>query len=151
ARTIATKLVDRAEAWTLAQLRDKLRYHIDRADPQAKRRRYRKAVTDRGVWLYANDDGTANLTGVNLPPHRAAAALDRLDRLARAARRDGDPRTLPQLRADAFTDLHTGTPFQLSPTTDPITAHADTEAQPKPEPHQPEPENPNQPRQPEPD
>jgi len=28
ARTVAAKLVDRAEAWTLAQLRDKLRYHM---------------------------------------------------------------------------------------------------------------------------
>jgi Domain of unknown function DUF222. len=150
AAAVAAKLVDRAEGWTLAQLRDKLRYHIDRADPAAKRRRYRKAVTERGVWLQANDDGTATLAGANLPPHRAAAAFDRLDQLARAARRDGDPRTLSQLRADAFTDLLTGTPFHITPTTDPITADADA-AYPRCEPDLLPPDPPRHPAGPAPD
>ena len=127
ARSVAAKLVDRAARWTLGQLRDKLRYHIDRADPGAQRRRYRRAVAERGVWLRGNDDGTSNLSGVNLAPHRAAAAFDRIDRLARAARRDGDGRNLSQLRADAFTDLLSGVPFQLAPSTDPITAEADAQ------------------------
>ena len=43
-----------------------------------------------------------------------------------AARCAGDARTITQLRADAFTDLLTGTPFALAPSVDPLTAEADT-------------------------
>ncbi len=86
AQRIVAKLLVKAEDLTVGELRERLRYHIDRADPQAKRRRYRRGVAGRGVWLRGNEDGTANLAGVNLPPHRAAAAFDRVDRLARSAR-----------------------------------------------------------------
>src|SRR5262249_37191358 len=43
-----------------------------------------------------------------LPVERVAAAMERLDALARAARNDGDSRTMDQLRADAFLDLLEG-------------------------------------------
>ncbi len=70
-------------------------------------------------------DGTACLSGYNLPTDKALAAYDRLNRLARAAKSAGDARTLAQLRADAQLDLLAGIPFQLSPTIDPVTADAD--------------------------
>ena len=122
---IATRLLPKARTWTLTELRASLRYHVDKADPTAARRRYRRKVAEREVWFQADRDGTATLHAQGLAPHRAAAAYDRIDRIARAARACGDVRTLPQLRADALCDVLAGVPFQLSPSTDPLTAQAD--------------------------
>jgi hypothetical protein len=54
-------------------------------------------------------DGTAHLLGLDLPPHRVAAITRRINRIARSLRRDGDERSMDQLRADIFTDLLQGT------------------------------------------
>lgn len=84
-------------------------------------------MTERNVWLREHEDGTAILAGSHLPPHRAGAAYDPVDRLARAARAEGDARTLSQLRADAMLDLLTGLPFTVAPSVDPLTAEGDAE------------------------
>jgi hypothetical protein len=128
ARQIVDRLIDRARGQTLAQLRDALRYHVKKADPALAKRRHRHAVAARRVWVNLDDDGTANLTGTGLPPDRTAAAYDRLDRLARAARTGGDQRNLEQLRADALLDLVTGHPFAHHPHHDPVTRAADQQA-----------------------
>ncbi len=125
ARVIAVRLLPKAVTWTLSELRAALRYHVDRADPDSARRRYHKGEVTRDVTLRANLDGTACLVGQGLAPHKAAAGFDRLDRIARAARADGDVRTLAQLRCDAMADILAGIPFQLHPTADPVTAAAD--------------------------
>jgi len=125
-RWIVDRLLPKAPGWTLAELRERLRYHVQRRAPQAARRRYRQRVVERDVRLRPEPDGTASLAGVGLPAHRAAAAFDRIDRLARAARAAGDPRTLSQLRGDAFTDLLAGVPFPISPTVDGLTADAES-------------------------
>jgi hypothetical protein len=129
ARRIAARLLDRAARWTLAELRERLRYHVRKACPDAPRREYQKGVVDRDVTLRGNHDGTANLSGLRLPPHKAAAGFDRLDRLARSARALGDPRNLAQLRCDAFADILCGIPFQIVPSVDPVTAQADAAAE----------------------
>jgi hypothetical protein len=49
--------------------------------------------------------------------------------LARAAKADGDGRTLPQLRADTYLDLLTGIAFATRPSRDPLTETADTNAE----------------------
>src|SRR4029453_5483662 len=128
ARRIATDTLARAEGWTSAELRDRLRYRAQRADPDLARRRYRASVADRRAAINLDCDGTAQLNGVNLPVDRAAAAEDRLNCLARAAKADGDSRTIGQLRADAMLDLITGIAFRLRPTNDPYTTDADTQA-----------------------
>jgi Domain of unknown function (DUF222) len=125
ARAVADRLLDRADRWTLAQLRDRLRYHVERANPADAKDRYQRRVVDRDVSVRPGVHGTACLSGYNLPTDKALAAYDRLDRLARAAKSAGDERTLAQLRADAHLDLLSGTPFQLWPSIDPITAEAD--------------------------
>ena len=125
AQGIAVLLLRRAPRWTLPELRERLRYHIARKDPRGSRRRYRRRVADRNVSLRQGQDGTATISAYSLPPHRAAAAYDRVDRLARAARGAGDARTLGQLRGDALLDLLTGTPFRLAPSVDAETALAD--------------------------
>jgi hypothetical protein len=48
------------------------------------------------------------VSGIYLPPDKAAAAFDHIDRIARATHTAGDPRTLDQLRADVFADLLAG-------------------------------------------
>jgi hypothetical protein len=125
ARAIATRLIGKAETWTAPILRERLRYHVLRADPSLAKKRYEQTVADRGVYCGPSLEGTASLGGYHLPPDRAAAAYNRLDRLARAARADGDTRNLAQLRADAMLDLLSGLPFRLHPKTDPITMAAD--------------------------
>jgi hypothetical protein len=85
-------------------------------------------VADRRVCVSLDTQGTAQLSGLNLPPDRAAAADNFVDRLARAAKSGGDGRTIDQLRTDAMLDLLTGLPFQLYPSIDPLTAAADHQA-----------------------
>jgi hypothetical protein len=84
-------------------------------------------VANREVRSGSGHDGTGYLSGSDLPIDRAAAADDYLTRLARAAKAGGDPRTLQQLRADAYLDLLTGIAFQTRPSCDPITHAADEE------------------------
>ena len=127
-RRIAARLLPEAPTLTLATLRERLRYHIKRADPDAARKQYRRSVANRQVLAGQSSDGTVDITGHQLPPHRAVAALNRLDRLARAAKADGDARTLPQLAADAFLDLLEGRPFHHQPTVDESTAAAEAAA-----------------------
>jgi hypothetical protein len=56
----------------------------------------------------ANDDGTTNLYGLQLPTAATQAVIRRINRLARAARSTDDQRTMDQLRADVFLDLLNG-------------------------------------------
>jgi len=65
-------------------------------------------VEERRVISEPGEDGTANLFGLHLPPADANAAMRRINRLARAARRRGDPRSIDQIRADIYLDLLTG-------------------------------------------
>jgi len=128
ARQVVAGLLGQAERLTVGQLRDRLRYRVLKADPALARRRYRRSVADRRVCGQIDGDGTATLSGISLPPDRAYAAADRLARLARAAKADGDVRSLAQLEADALLALVTGVPFTLRPPADPLTDDADAEA-----------------------
>jgi hypothetical protein len=127
AHTVVARLIAQAPQWTCARLRERLRYHLHKADPAHAARRYRQAVANREVRAGSSHDGTGYLSGSDLPIDRAAAADDYLTRLARAAKACGDPRTLQQLRADAYLDLLTGIAFQTRPSRDPITHAADQE------------------------
>jgi hypothetical protein len=92
-------VLPRAEDWTTGQISSRLLDLIIRMDPEYHERRYRKAVRDRQVVGFLDQDGTATVTGSGLPAE-APAALERVDTLARAARRAGHPATLDQLGAD---------------------------------------------------
>ncbi len=78
-------------------------------DPGWAERRYRAAVKGRRVEGSRNDDGTANLHGLDLPIDRAAAACDRIDTLARACKHAGDARPIDHIRADLYLGLLDGT------------------------------------------
>ena len=108
ARQIAEREIGLAANRIPGQLRRRLYRQVIKANPGLARERYDKTVTDRRVFLQPYTDGTAQLSAINLPPAAAAAAFDRVDRIARAAKSFGDVRTLAQLRADATLDLLSG-------------------------------------------
>lgn len=112
ARAVLSRLVPQAPTLTSGQLRARLRRLRIDADPDAAEDRYRRGVEDRMVAVGANDDGTATLSGYQLPPDRVAEARDRIERIVRSLKTDGELRTLDQLRADVYLDLLCGTAHQ---------------------------------------
>ncbi|MGE5828106.1 MAG: DUF222 domain-containing protein [Micromonosporaceae bacterium] len=110
ARAVLARLLPEVDQLTSGQIRDRLRRLVLTVDPEAVRRRYRKAVEQRCVDhdVYAN--GTAALSGMYLPKEKAAAAWDNIDRIAQATKAAGDGagRGIGQIRADVFADLLAG-------------------------------------------
>ncbi|MGQ0464020.1 MAG: HNH endonuclease signature motif containing protein [Sporichthyaceae bacterium] len=78
-------------------------------DPTWAERRYKEALRRKRVVGRPNRDGTADLSGQQLEPHRVAAVCGRLNVLARAAKRDGDSRPIDHLRAELYLGLLDGT------------------------------------------
>jgi hypothetical protein len=109
ARRVAAEVLPEAPALTTGQLAHRVRKLILQADPDAARERYEQAVAERKVVRGVNPDGTGYLSGCNLPVDQAAAAEERLDALARAAKQAGDDRPMDQIRADIFLALISGT------------------------------------------
>ncbi len=105
ARMVADLMLVDAAGMTTGQIAARLRKLCIDVDPDDAATRYDTAVEDRHVELRPNPDGTAWLAGYDLPPDRAAQAADRINRLAQHLRRNGETRTIDQLRADVFLDL----------------------------------------------
>jgi hypothetical protein len=82
-------------------------------DPRHYERRYRKALRDRTVCAWLDENGTAVLCARSLTPAQAQAAVERIDLLAHAARRAGHPSTLDQIRVDILAGLLDGTLHHL--------------------------------------
>ncbi|MDP9883027.1 hypothetical protein J2W21_000506 [Sinomonas atrocyanea] len=74
----------------------------ERLHPESIARRRARAAADRGVWLRPEDDGMCTVAAL-LSAEVGMAAYERIDAITRAAHAaDGEHRTMPQLRADAF-------------------------------------------------
>jgi hypothetical protein len=112
------ELLDRvlpgAATRTATGLAERVRKIAVALDPAWAERRYRAAVRDRRVIGYVNDDGSATVSGQHLPVGEAAAACDRVDALADAAKRAGAKAPLGHLRAELFLALLDGRFHQLS-------------------------------------
>jgi hypothetical protein len=104
-----------AASLDLRALSERLRRRAIAHDPAAAARRYAQRLAERRVQTRAHPDGTADLHGVNLPPDLVTAIGERLTAIARTAKRQGDPRTIDQLRADTFGDLLAGTGIGATP------------------------------------
>ncbi len=106
------EVVDAVLGWaadrTTTQIKRRVRRLALALAPAAAAERFETALEERRVEAYPNPDGTTNLVGVNLPAHRVAAISAYLTRLARRLRRNGDPRTMDQLRADLLVELLSG-------------------------------------------
>jgi len=109
ARRVVAAVVDEAPHLTTGQLAARIRRLCLEVDPDGAACRYRDAVTHRRIVTQPTPDGTVDLLGLDLPPDRVAAATDRIEALARSLRRDGETRTMDQLRADVTLDLLCGT------------------------------------------
>jgi Domain of unknown function (DUF222)/HNH endonuclease len=108
AQNVADAALERATDQTTGQLRARLQRLIISIDPASARDRYQRRVEERRVVSEPGEDGTANLLGLHLPPADTNAAMRRINRLAHAARRKGDPRSIDQIRADILLELLTG-------------------------------------------
>jgi len=109
ARLVVAELVAVASRLTTGQLAARIRRLSLEVDPEQARRRYESAVAERRVVSELTPDGTVNLLGLDLPAHRAAAVMRRINVLARHLKVDGELRSLDQLRADVALDLLDGT------------------------------------------
>src|SRR5215831_17104482 len=76
AQAVVAALIEHAPTWTCGRLRERLRYHLHKADPDHIARRYRQAVSQRQVRAGTSHEGTGFLSGQDLPIGRAAAADD---------------------------------------------------------------------------
>jgi hypothetical protein len=81
----------------------------ERHHPESLDKRHAKGVADRRVEFWPDSDGMAWVAAF-LPADQASAIWNRLTAIARGKQGPNEPRSLPQLRADTFTDglLNTG-------------------------------------------
>jgi len=108
-RRLCARFVPEAPRLTTKQLADRLHRALHAIDPDLRRRRYERAVQERGVALYLDPrTGTATLAGNGLPPDEAAAAGERIDRLVEATKRAGHPGRRAQISADLYLGMLNG-------------------------------------------
>ncbi|MGH4017899.1 MAG: DUF222 domain-containing protein [Pseudonocardiaceae bacterium] len=117
ARAICDRLLPRVGELTTGQLIEQIKKLAIAIDPDWARRRYAEAVGERRVIGYRNRDGSANLSGLNLPVDRVAVASAHIDALAKAAKRAGHPDPIDHLRADLYLGMIDGTYTGLDDTT----------------------------------
>ena len=99
AAAVEARVLARAAAQTVGQLRAALARAVLTVDPDGVEQRHRAARAERRVELGPERDGMAWL-GALLPAHEAIACYTRLDTLARSMP-DDDPRGMDARRADA--------------------------------------------------
>ncbi|MEH3034220.1 MAG: DUF222 domain-containing protein [Aeromicrobium erythreum] len=107
-----------ATTHTTAELRRWLRRFVARTEPDLATERAEVERDRRHVQVHQVDDSMAWLTAY-LPAHQAAAIASRLRRRVRRMRREGDSRTLEQLRADLLADAAMGAD-PAAPASDPV-------------------------------
>ncbi|MDY0911966.1 HNH endonuclease signature motif containing protein [Rathayibacter festucae] len=98
------RAADAALTMTTTQLRRALGRWREELHEQPLAQRHIRAREDRAVWVTPDVDGMATLC-LSAPAPAVSGAYDRLRRIARTLRDEGDPRTLQQLSADAAIDL----------------------------------------------
>lgn len=108
ARALCDALLPRATELTTGELIDEIKKYAIALDPEWARRRYEEALADRKVVGRRNPDGSANLCGYNLPVDRVAAAGERIDAMAKAAKHAGDPRPIDHIRAELYLGMTDG-------------------------------------------
>ena len=108
ARRVVERVIGQAGRLTTGQLAARIARLCVEADPESARTRHQEALEERRVISESNPDGTADLTGMQLPPQRVGAIAKYLNKIAASLKAAGDPRRMDQLRADVFLDLLEG-------------------------------------------
>ncbi|MCL1594618.1 MAG: HNH endonuclease [Actinomycetia bacterium] len=109
AQAVLDRIADDVPELTTGQIMARIRRLCIEVDIDDAERRFDQAVGDRRISAEATESGTANLVGVDLPPDRVAAAMDRINAIAKSLRTRSELRTMDQLRADVYLDLLDGT------------------------------------------
>lgn len=110
AREVAERVLPHAPRLTTGQLRARIARLCIEANPEDAKTRLNQGLEERRVFGETAPDGTANLMGLNLAPHKVSAASRRINGIARSLKSEDDPRTIDQIRADVFIDLLLGEP-----------------------------------------
>ena len=105
AQDVVERIITHASHLTTGQLRARIDRIAIEADPEAAQQRYDTAINDRRIVTEATPSGTANLLGLELPPHRVTAISRRINHLARSLNTKDETRSIDQLRADVYLDL----------------------------------------------
>ena len=108
ARSVVDRIIDTAPSRTTGQLAARIRRLCIEEDPGEAKERYEQALDDRRLVLEQSVDGTAHLSGLELPPEKASAAAHRVNQIAQSLKSASESRTIDQLRADVFLDLLLG-------------------------------------------
>lgn len=108
ARAVVDEIIDDAPDLTSGQLYHRLRKLCIDIDPDAAKTRFETSKEERRVVSEANPEGTANVYGLNMEPHRVGRGMRRMRRIAMKLKRNGDPRTVDQIMADVFVDILNG-------------------------------------------
>lgn len=103
ARQVDQRLAGRLAAKNPTEIRRIARRAVHAVDPDGLADRARRARTERKVQLLPGDDAMSKLIA-DLPADAASAAYSSIDTEARRLRRQGEHRSLDQLRADILTD-----------------------------------------------
>jgi hypothetical protein len=119
ARAVQDMVLPSAGEQTTGQLRAALRRAVIRVDPHGAETRRQEAERRARISLYADDEGTATLSGTNLPGAQSAAAMARISALAQAMKSAGIAGGIELLRAHAFLGLLLGTLPLIPPSDSP--------------------------------
>jgi len=114
ARGVVERIAEAALVMTTGELRSRIHKLCIEANSAEATDRYERAVADRMVVAEPTVDGTANLLGLDLAPDRVAAVSRKINTIAKSLRRDGETRTMDQLRADVYLDLLNGKEYRAS-------------------------------------
>ena len=119
ARAVQDIVLPSAGEQTTGQLRAALRRAVISVDPNGAETRRQEAERRARISLYADDEGTATLSGTNLPGAQSAAAMARISALAQAMKSAGIDGGIELLRAQAFLGLLLGTLPLIPPSDSP--------------------------------
>lgn len=109
ARLVADAIQDEAPRLTTGQLAARIRRAALGVDPESCRQEAKAAKDQRLFLTQSEPDGTASIHLYGIDPLRAQELSDRINKIARGLRQDGEHRTMDQLRADVAVDLLCGT------------------------------------------
>jgi hypothetical protein len=119
ARAVQDIVLPSAGEQTIGQLRAALRRALISVDPHGAETRREEAERRARISLYADEEGTATLSGTNLPGAQSAAAMARISALAQAMKSAGIAGGIELLRAQAFLGLLLGTLPLIPPSDSP--------------------------------
>ena len=109
ARQVADAVLEDAPGLTTGQLRVRILRASLGTDPDSVRTQQAKAVEGRAFRSWTEPDGTISLEVTGIDSVRGQELADRINHIARGLRRDGETRSMDQLRADIAVDLLCGT------------------------------------------